>query len=393
MYFHLPKTKIIMKTITQLIFLFSVALVSAQIKSTNTPITLSLGEEIKMHSTVLKEERSLLIHTPRDYDTTDKKYSVIYVLDGNNHFSHTVNAVNTLTEFGRMPASIVVAIPNNRGTRGRDLANQRDNFKKYIKEEVIPFVTKNYRTNKTKTLFGHSLAGAFTLNYLVTEPQLFDNYIAASPVVQIFNSELHNKFSTFFKTLPNIDKSVYFTLTEANAESTIVYNAMNKFVDLFKKEAPKSLRWKYNFIENHVHMTTPYITIYNGLNQVFSDFQAPTFHSYQDYAKKGSLEGLKQYFARRAKKYNVSSVITDETLRMLADVLYRDQKEKLAEELLILNTKNHPNSIGALNSLARLYRRLDKIDTAKETYKKIIELAEKQKSPNSAYFKRQLERL
>lgn len=378
------------KTITQLVVLLAVVFTHAQTNLKATPITLTLGDQYKMQSAVLKEERTLLIHTPNDYNTSDKKYPVIYVLDGNSHFSHTINAANVLTEFGRIPESIIVAIPNNIGTRGRDLASQRNSFKKYIKEEVIPFVEKNYRTSKIKTLFGHSLAGAFTLNYLVTEPDIFDNYIAASPVVQIFNSELHNKYAAFFKANPNVNKSVYFTLTEANAESTVVYNALNKFVELFKKEAPKSLHWKYDFIENHVHMTTPYTTVYNGLNRVFYDYQAPTFHSYQEYVDKGGIKGLENYFAKRANKYNTSNVITDNTMRMLADVLYRDQQDKLAIEILITNTKNHPNSIGAYNSLARLYRRLQQIDNAKATYKKIIALAELQKSPNSAYFKRQL---
>lgn len=390
MYFRAHKTRIMIKTITQLILLLTVVFVQAQTKLTATPITLTLGDEFKMQSKVLNEERTLLIHTPSDYETSNKKYPVIYVLDGNSHFSHTINASNVLREFERMPESIIVGIPNNLGTRGRDLASQKDNFKKYIKEEVIPFVNKTYRTNKIKTLFGHSLGGVFTLNFLATEPEIFDNYIAASPVVQIFNSELQSRFVTFFKEHPTINKSVYFTLTEATAEGSVVYNALNKFVDLFKKEAPKTLHWKYDFIENHVHMTTPYVTMYNGLNRVFHDYQAPTFQSYQEYVDKGGMKGLENYFVKRAQKYDLSPVITHETMRMLANVLYGEKQEKLALEILITNTKNHPNSIGAHNSLARLYRRLQQIDNAKATYQKIIKLSEQQKSPNTAYFKRQL---
>lgn len=390
MYFRAHKTKIMIKTITQLILLLTVVFVQAQTKLTATPITLTLGDEFKMQSKVLNEERTLLIHTPSDYETSNKKYPVIYVLDGNSHFSHTINASNVLREFERMPESIIVGIPNNLGTRGRDLASQKDNFKKYIKEEVIPFVNKTYRTNKIKTLFGHSLGGVFTLNFLATEPEVFDNYIAASPVVQIFNSELQSRFVTFFKEHPTINKSVYFSLTEATAEGSVVYNALNKFVDLFKKEAPKTLHWKYDFIENHVHMTTPYVTMYNGLNRVFHDYQAPTFQSYQEYVDKGGMKGLENYFVKRAQKYDLSPIITHETMRMLANVLYGEKQEKLALEILITNTKNHPNSIGAHNSLARLYRRLQQIDNAKATYQKIIKLSEQQKSPNTAYFKRQL---
>ena len=86
------------------------------------------------------------------------------------------------------------------------------------------------------------------------------------------------------------------------------------------------------------------------------------------------MKGLENYFVKRAQKYNLSPVITHETMRMLANVLYGEKQEKLALEILITNTKNHPNSIGAHNSLARLYRRLQQIDNAKATYQKIIKL-------------------
>ena len=49
--------------------------------------------------------------------------------------------------------------------------------------------------------------------------------------------------------------------------------------------------------------------------------------------------------------------------------------------------------MGALNGLARVYGRLKQTKNAKKTYQAAITLAEKQGSPNSAYFKRQLKRL
>lgn len=374
------------KTITKLIALLFISIVSAQHK----PITITLGTEYKMSSTILKEDRTLLIHTPENYTTSNKKYPVIYVLDGNGHFNHAVNAATLLAENGRMPASIIVGIPNNPGTRGRDLGRGRNQFKKYIKEEVIPFVNNNYRTGSHKTLFGHSMAGAFTLNYLATDSSLFDSYIAASPVIQIFNSELLDKFSSLFKSNPDIAKPVFFTLTDAEAEGERATKAMNKFVALLENEAPKSLRWKYDFMENQIHMTTPYLTMYKGFTEVFYDYQAPRFSSFKEYTNRGGMKGLQNYYTKRADKYNVKALIAENTLRQLAMVMLRDNQEKLGLELLVLNTKNYPNSLGALNSLARAYVRLKQTKNAKKTYQTAIALAEKQESPNSAYFKRQL---
>ena len=381
------------KSITKLLAILFVTLVSAQQKPIAKPITETLGNRYQITSSALKEDRVLLIHTPKDYADKDKVYPVIYVLDGSGHFNHAINAATLLAENGRMPASIIVGIPNNRGTRGRDLGRGRDNFKKDIKEEVIPFVNDNYKTSKHKTLFGHSMAGAFTLNYLATEPTLFDAYIAASPVVQIFNAELLEKFATLFKNKPSISKPVYFTLGNAIAEGPRVTKAMQDFVNLLEKEAPKSLIWKYDCMENQIHMTTPYLTMYKGFTEVFHDYQAPTYTSFKDYTDRGGMQALQDYYQKRALKYDAKNVIAENTLRLLARVLLRDKQEKLGLELLVLNTKNHPNSMGALNSLARVYIGLKQTKKAKKTYQAAIDLAEKLGSPNSAYFKNQLNNL
>ena len=381
------------KLITKLVAILFIVTIQAQQKPVTKLITETLGNEYNMKSSVLKEERTLLIHIPSSYAKSDKKFPVIYVLDGSNHFKHAINAATLLSENGRMPASIIVAIPNNRGTRGRDLGRGRDNFKKYIKEEVIPFVNRNYRTTNHKTIFGHSMAGAFVLNYLATEPTLFDNYIAASPVVQIFNSELLGKFSTLLKEHKMLSKPLYFTLTGAEAEGQRATDALNKFVALLEKEAPKSFRWKYDFIENQIHMTTPYLTMYKGFTEVFYDYQSPSYASFKEYTDRGGMEQLKKYYSKRAAKYNTENVIAENTMRSLANVLLADKQETLAINLLVLNTKNHPNSLGALNSLARVYTRLKQTQNAKKTYQAAVDLAEKQGSPNSAYFKRQLQNL
>ena len=381
------------KSITKLLAILFVTLVSAQQKPTLKPITVTLGKQYNMPSKILKEERVLLIHTPVGYADSDKKYPVVYILDGNGHFSHAVNAATLLADNGRMPESIIVGIPNNRGTRRRDLGRSRDNFKKYIKEEVIPFVNNNYKASNHKTLFGHSMAGAFTLNFLASEPTLFDAHIAASPVVQIFNSELLDKFSTLFKNNKALSKPVYFTLGNATAEGARVTEAMNKFVNLLEKEAPKNFYWKYDYMANQIHMTTPYLTMYKGFTEVFHDYQAPRFNTYKEYVDKGEMKYLKAYYATRAKKYNTKNVIAERTMSRLANMLIREKQEKIGLELLILNTKNHPNSMPALNGLARTYVGLKQPKKAIEIYKAALKIAENQNSPNSAYFKRQLKSL
>lgn len=51
----------------------------------------------------------------------------------------------------------------------------------FIKEQLIPYAEENYGPFFHKMLFGYSLGGIFTLQTLMSEPELFDSYIAGSP--------------------------------------------------------------------------------------------------------------------------------------------------------------------------------------------------------------------
>lgn len=52
---------------------------------------------------------------------------------------------------------------------------------RFIKDSLIPYAEENYGPFFHKVLFGYSLGGIFTLQTLLTEPRLFDSYIAGSP--------------------------------------------------------------------------------------------------------------------------------------------------------------------------------------------------------------------
>lgn len=367
--------------------------VIAQQKVKSEPITTEIGIQYNMQSSILKEERKLFVRLPNNYQESKVNYPVIYVLDGDNHFEHASIAASILEENDRMPESIIVAIPNNQGTRGRDLARERDRFKQYIQEEVIPFIEENYRTTKHKTLFGHSMAGAFVLNYLATRPSLFENYIVASPVIQIFNSELLVQFDELFKQKNTLDKSLYFTLTGVEAEGQAATDALNKFVERLKKDAPKEFAWEYDFIENQVHMTTPYLTMYKGFTAVFSDFQEPTYANYADYENRGGMNGLQTYYTKRAAKYQTLARIPESAINSLAYVLLDDNQSKTAIRLFKENTQNFPQSALAYNSLGDAYESLNDPKKALKAYQKAVDLAQRQSSPNTNFFKRRLKRV
>ena len=257
-----------MFTLKSILVTFILFLLPLQSTFAEDNVTMDIASSHIIKSSVLKEERKILIHLPKNYKTSGKAYPVIYTLDGVGHIHHASVATMMLSQFEKIPESIVVAIANNPGTRERDLGGERENFKRFIKDEIFIFVNNNYRTTDKRTLFGHSMAGFFTLDVLATDHNMFDRYIAASPGIGV-NSSVFPKLIKLFSDKKSLNKQLYFSLGGESAEGENLHIAVNKLSALLKDNAPTSFSWHYQAMPYQIHMTTPYLTLYDGLSFVY----------------------------------------------------------------------------------------------------------------------------
>jgi len=113
--------------------------------------------KLTVKSTVLGEDRTILVRTPAGYDAKKTPYPVLYMTDGDGHMAHTAATIEFLARNGRMSDLIVVGIVNTDQTRdltptkavgdGTDrfkTAGGADNFLKFIETELIPEIEKTY---------------------------------------------------------------------------------------------------------------------------------------------------------------------------------------------------------------------------------------------------------
>lgn len=348
---------------------------------------------IQWHSKVLAEDREMFIHLPDDYRDSQKRYPVLYLLDGSRHLPHALLAEDILQAESLMPQSIIVAIPNLPGTRTRDLSREKDKFIQFISQEVKDLVYKRYRAARHQTIFGHSMAGYFVMNVLATQPALFDNYIAASPVVQMNDSELVKKFAKLELAVKHTQKSLFLTLTQQASEGARATKALARLVELLNKKTIAKLSWRYEYIPNQIHMTTPYLTLYQGLSFVYDDYQMPTFNNFKEFKRFGGMPGLKEYYANRASKYHIKDAVPERAIRSVGFALMDDGHSDEALMILEQNVQKHPNSFAALNALAQAFEDAKSPNKALEIYQKALTLAKQQSSRNSGYFERQVSRI
>jgi len=235
-------------------------------------ISVKLGERLTFESKVLKESRELLIHLPAEYNQSEDKFPVIYLLDGGSHFQHAVTAASILVQNKKMPASIIVGITNNTRKRSRDAYSERNNFIQFLENEVTSLITSKYRVSEFKTLFGHSAMGFVALELFANKKNIFDYSIVASPAIDHTDENLMQKIKSVLGDKVENGQALFFSATDKKGELEGLTDGVKNLDELLKVSAPKEFKWEYLFIPQQTHMTTPYLTMYQGLNKTYDNF-------------------------------------------------------------------------------------------------------------------------
>ena len=172
-------------------------------------VPLESVKELTMKSEYFNHERQVLIYTPGGYQQFDQTYyDVIYVFDAQcREMFDLVHCLLNMAckpdpDGGRSTSFIIVGICSptlwdinyfrnhdylpmplhgNTGLfkEGYYYGKSPD-LKKVVKNELMPYVKKNYRTSGRSLGIGHSLSASFVLDAMITD-DLFDDYIAISP--------------------------------------------------------------------------------------------------------------------------------------------------------------------------------------------------------------------
>lgn len=147
-----------------------------------------------VHSSILQENRDVIIRLPRLYDSA-KRYPVMYVLDGSSLDIPITDNLHILTAAGYAPEAIVVGIPNmsaeNReinltppfmrreNENPESLMGEADNFLNFMEKELIPFIEQKYACS-SRVFCGNSRGGLAVMYSLIRKPVLFDARICFS---------------------------------------------------------------------------------------------------------------------------------------------------------------------------------------------------------------------
>lgn len=291
-----------MKKVITSFALFCSILISAQ-KNTSLIVT---GTNYTLESKILKQERDIQVYLPDSYYSSEKKYPVLYILDGQWFFANAVAIQKSLRSPIALPEMIVVGIKTENATRRPQYGRESVTFTAFLKNEVIDFVDANFRTTNERIIFGWEAAAYYVSDLILKDPNTFsgaivtDGGLSSENVIKNFSSE----------------KEIYLFI--ANSKKDIFYlDSTEKFNDRLKKYQPKNLRWTYRLFNDEVHQSLPQLSLYKGLKYYYHNYDSPMFESIQSYKDAGGIQYLKSFFKERAKRFGGNPDIDDNTKNSL----------------------------------------------------------------------------
>ena len=354
---------------------------------------------LALKSTVLGEERVILVRTPAGYETNKQKYPVLYMTDGDVHMGHTASTIEFLVGNGRISDLIVVGVSNTDRTRdltpakstlknaGGELQNPTaggaDNFLKFFETELIPAIEKDYRVQPYRILAGHSFGGLFTIHAMITRPGLFNSYIAVSPSLQWENFEALKRAETFLNSQKKMNVTLYASIGN---EPGGIGQAFDRFKELLSKTSIEGFEWQAERMADEDHGSVVLRSHYFGLRKVYEGWQPPND------ALTGGLKSVDAHYKKLSDRFGYSIPTPENLINRLGYQFLNGDKPDDAIAVFKANVERYPNSANVYDSLAEAYERGGKIDLAEPLYDKARLLSEQNKDPNAAIYKGNYER-
>lgn len=391
------------KTLISLAFCLLANLVFAQGKEDNQSIV--IGKTDSIRSKILGEQRKIWVHVP---DGANEKYPVVYLLDGDGHFSSVVGMIQQLSTInGNMmcPKMIVIGITNT--DRMRDLTTSHissapymdsimtkttgggELFTAFIENELFPHIDSVYPTAPYRILIGHSLGGLMVINTLVNHTNLFNSYVAIDPSMWWDNEKLLKQTQRVLAEKKFEGKSLYLgianTMEEGmdiekiendTAEDTQHIRSILALQSAFEKNKQNGLNYRGKYYPHDTHGSAPLITEYDAL-RVFFDFY-PIKLTNKDFTDSTGaiVEKYQKHFAEISQKMGYPIKPDEGEINYMGYDFLGKKMYKTAERFFKLNIENYDGSYNVYDSYGDYFIAIGDKSNAVTQFKKALSIME-----------------
>ena len=265
--------------LTLIALLVLAAPVAAQ---TVQPVPIIIGTSYALPSAIYGGTREINVWTPPGYATSGKTYPVLYLLDGGLEYQdfHHISGLAQLGSMSGMTREMIVVGVTSKD-RQNELAGptreaamiarypnhgQSDRFRRFLVDEVEPFVQGRYRTDGETAVIGESLAALFIVETFLREPTAFGRYLAISPSLWWDGESLSKDAPALLAAQPAGERTLLLTIADEGGE---MQSGMDRLVEALKAGAPQGLTWRYEARPGETHGTIYHGAAFDFLREVY----------------------------------------------------------------------------------------------------------------------------
>jgi tetratricopeptide (TPR) repeat protein len=235
---------------------------------------------------------------------------------------------------------------------------------------------KLYRTAKFRVLMGHSFGGTFATYSLLTNPELFNAYIAISPNLHYDDSYLVKQAKTLLKSKYKTQMFFYMTLGyERN-----YFEPLKEFSGIIEEKSGEAIDFQYTIMEKENHGSVPHLSIYNGLTYIFSGFFFP-----QNKINEG-LTAMDDHYIKVSDKYGYQVKTPEAYINVLGYTYLQNEEIDKAIGVFKENIERYPKSANVYDSLGEAYENNAHLDLAEINYQKAHDLGTRNGDPNTGIY-------
>jgi enterochelin esterase-like enzyme len=193
----------------------------------------------RYYSPVTNSWRRFFIYTPPGYDVSNEKYPVLYILHGGGEDERgwatqgkTDLILDNLVAEGKAKPMLIVMPDANLGAGGFSgdaIENSLRLFEREMKQAIIPFVEKNYRTlndASSRALAGLSLGGLHTLYTGFNNTNMFSylGVFSSGWILPMLNKTADAQYSFIKTNESSISKNLKSLWIAMGGKEDIAYN-------------------------------------------------------------------------------------------------------------------------------------------------------------------------
>lgn len=336
-------------------------------------------------SKVLSENRAFEIQLPRSFNRDNKtKYPLIIVMDGDHLFNMVSGTVDYLSYWGDVPENIVVGIKqiDSRFKDSSVLDNVNNtpitstaNFYDFIIQELIPYVSKNYRSSDFIIVLGQERTANFINFFLLKSNPFIRGYITISPKFS------KNMKKYLVQNLRETGSNILYTISSSKQDFETIYEDVLDFSNSLDSVSNKNLIFKSLIYENENHYTLPTLSVPKSIRETYSlykDIDKIEYDSIISKLESSPVEYLKEKYKNIKSFYGLDKKVSMNDFMAIEEFIESKGQFNFYEDLSKYANEFYSGTILPSYYMGRYYEENGEPERAMKIYRSAYNMNEVQ---------------